>query len=76
MAVQITVNDVNNDLSRAVCMADQYGSVVILKDNAPKYILIEFNNQNEEQEVSEKELIASSNKFLMRNNFVYQELAK
>ncbi|MBQ9895827.1 MAG: hypothetical protein IJM40_00780, partial [Synergistaceae bacterium] len=58
-------------------IADEYGSVIILKDDTPRYVLMEIKNENEvKQEISDQELLSSSNKILQRNMRVYQELAK
>lgn len=48
-------------------------SVKIL--NAASYV-ININIKQEQQEISDQELLESSNKILKRNEYVYQELAK
>ena len=57
-------------------MADDHGSVVIVKDNAPRYILMEQSQAQAASEVSDEELLASSEKLMQRNLHVYEELAK
>ena len=55
---------------------DQYGSAVILKNNAPRYMVIDFGKLDEMQEASDDEVLASSQKWMERNRAVYEELAK
>ena len=77
MSKSIAISDIAKDFFQAARIADEYGSVIILKDDTPRYVLMEIKNENEvKQEISDQELLASSNKILQRNMRVYQELAK
>ena len=56
--------------------SDQFGSAVILKNNAPRYIIYEFNQADAMQAAADDDVLASSLKLMDRNKRVYEELAK
>ena len=43
----VSINEANTDFLRVARMADEQGAVVILKNNAPRYLLIEFGKAEE-----------------------------
>lgn len=40
----VSITEANRNFSRVTRMIDEKGSVVILKNNTPRYLVIEFNN--------------------------------
>ena len=50
--------------------------VPILKNNAPRYIIYEFNQADAMQAAADDDVLASSLKLMDRNKRVYEELAK
>ena len=51
-------------------------NVIILKNNAPRYILIEFGRVEEEQLANNEDLLEISKRIIERNRKLYEELAK
>ena len=39
----VSISEANQNFSRVARMVDENGSVVIMKNNAPRYLLIEFS---------------------------------
>lgn len=72
----VSISEANQNFSKVARLVDQYGSAVILKNNAPRYIVIDFGRLDETQEASEEEVLASSRRLMERNRAVYEELAK
>lgn len=72
----ISISEANQNFSKVARLVDKYGSAVILKNNAPRYVIIEFNQADELQSVSDDDVLAASEKLLKRNKAVYEELAK
>lgn len=72
----IFISEANQNFSKVTRLVDQYGSAVVLKNNVPKYVILEFDALDEFQAASDDDVLASSEKFLMRNRAVYEELAK
>ncbi len=57
-------------------MVDEKGSVVILKNNSPRYLLIEFSSAEKEQTASDENVLSVSKRFIAKNRKAYEELAK
>ena len=45
----VSITEANQNFSRVARMVDEKGSVVILKNNSPRYLLIEFGSAEKEQ---------------------------
>ena len=52
------------------------GAVVILKNNTPRYLLIEFNAAEEEQIASDEDVMAVSKRLIAQNMEAYKVLAR
>ena len=48
-------------------MVDENGSVVILKNNAPRYVLVEFNEFEKTQQASDEDVLALSKNLMKKN---------
>lgn len=72
----IPISEVNQNFSSAAKIVDQYGSAVILKNNTPKYIILEFSRVDDVQNADNETVLLSSEKLLAKNIKVYKELAK
>ena len=72
----VSITEANQNFSRIARMVDEYGQVVIMKNNAPKYVLTEFNQADNKGKVSDEELKKMSEKLIKKNHKVYEELAK
>ena len=57
-------------------MADENGAVVILKNNTPRYLLIEFNTAQEELTASDEDVMALSKRLTEQNMEACEVLAK
>ena len=72
----VSITEANQNFSRVARMVDEKGPVVILKNNSPRYLLIEFNNAEEEQHASDEDLFAISKRLIAKNRKAYEVLAK
>ena len=72
----VSISEANQNFSKVARLVDQFGSAVILKNNAPKYVVVEFKQAEEMQTVSQSELHDASKRIMQRNMKVYEELAK
>lgn len=72
----VSISEANQNFSRIAKMVDQYGQVIIMKNNVPKYVLTEFEQADKKESVSEAELKKVSDEIKKKNQHVYEELAK
>ena len=72
----VSISEANKNFSKVARLVDQYGSAVILKNNTPRYLILEFNQADEKSAASTEDVLAISEKLTARNKNVYEELAK
>ncbi len=72
----VSITEANQNFSRVARMADENGSVVILKNNTPRYLLIEFSAAEAQQLAADEDVLAISKRLIAQNRPAYEELAK
>lgn len=72
----VSITEANQNFSRVARMVDENGSVVILKNNSPRYLLIDFEKVEQEQLASDEDLIEISKRLIAKNREAYEVLAK
>lgn len=72
----VSITEANQNFSKVARLVDQYGSAVILKNNTPRYVVMEFAQVEKNTEASDTEVNEISQRLMKRNTHVYQELAK
>jgi hypothetical protein len=72
----VSITEANQNFSRIARMVDEKGLVVILKNNSPRYLLIEFNQAQREQTASDEDILALSKRLIEKNREAYEVLAK
>jgi len=72
----VSVTEANQNFSRVARMVDEHGSVIILKNNVPRYLLIEFSQAEMEQTMPDEDVMAISSRIIEKNKLAYDVLAK
>ena len=72
----VSISEANQNFSKVARLVDQYGSAVILKNNSPRYLILEFNQADEQLSAQPDDVLAISENLITRNKAVYEELAK
>ena len=73
----VSVSEANKNFSRVARTADNYGRVVILKDNKPKYLLIDLEQESLIYDLTDDEKLEIASKRIMkRYKPAFEELAK
>ena len=72
----VSITEANQNFSRVARMVDENGSVVILKNNTPRYLIIEFDKAENEQLADNEDLMEISKRLIEKNREAYEELAK
>jgi antitoxin Phd len=57
-------------------LVDENGSAIILKNNAPRYVLIEFSQMEQEQHLPDEDVLSISRRLIAKNKEAYEVLAK
>lgn len=75
----VSITDANQNFSKVAKLVDEKGSVVILKNNTPRYLILDINKveeSTESTEASDDTVLDISNKLIAKNLEAYKVLAK
>ena len=56
----ISISEANQNFSKVARLVDEYGSAVILKNNIPRYLVIDFSKAEQETTASEEDVLSIS----------------
>lgn len=71
----VSITEANQNF-RVARMVDESGAVAILKNNTPRYLLIEFGRAEAEQIASDEDVLAVSKRLIAKNRKAYEVLAE
>ena len=72
----VSITEANQNFSRVARMVDKNGSAIILKNNTPRYLLIEFSQAETEQTMPDEDVMSISRRIMAKNKEAYEVLAK
>lgn len=72
----VSITEANQNFSRVARLVDERGSAVILKNNIPRYLIVEFPREDAVTEPSDEALLAVSARLIGQNREAYEELSK
>lgn len=76
----ISITEANQNFSKVTKVVDEHGTAVILKNNVPRYLVIDFskaeNFSNEEKAASNEDVFSISERLIKQNMEAYEVLAK
>ena len=72
----VSITEANQNFSRVARLADENGAAIILKNNTPRYVLVEFSQLENEQTSADEDVLAVSKRLMAKNREAYEVLAK
>ena len=72
----ISISEANQNFSKVARLVDECGSAVILKNNVPRYLVIDFSKAKQETTASEEDVLSISKRLMEQNKEAYEVLAK
>lgn len=72
----VSITEANQNFSRVARLVDENGAAVILKNNTPRYVLIEFSQLESKQQADDEDVLAISRRLMSKNKEAYEVLAK
>lgn len=72
----VSITEANQNFSRVARMVDENGAAVILKNNVPRYVLMEFSQVENEQQAKDEDILEISKRLITKNKQAYEVLAK
>jgi antitoxin Phd len=72
----VSINEASQDFSRVVRLVDEKGSAVILKNNVPRYIIMDISQLQREEVANDEVVNMLSKRILEENRHAYEILSK
>ena len=72
----VSITEANQNFSRVARMVDENGAAVILKNNVPRNVLMEFSQVEDEQQAKDEDILEISKRLISKNKQAYEVLAK
>lgn len=72
----LSVSEANQNFSKATKLADQNGSIILLKNNRPSYMLISLRENPEFELTDDEKIDVVARRVLERHRKAFEELAK
>ena len=72
----ISMTEANQNFSKVARLVDDNGSAIILKNNKPRYLIIDFELSESMQTASKETVNEISKRLIKQNRKAYEELAK
>lgn len=72
----VSITEANQNFSKVARLVDERGSAVILKNNTPRYLIIEFSQAEQLRAAEDEDVMNISARLLKQNREAYEVLAK
>lgn len=72
----VSMTEANQNFSKVARLVDEHGAAVILKNNVPRYLVVEFSQAGQMQAASDEDILDVSARLIRQNRAAYEELAK
>ena len=72
----ISITEANQNFSKVTKVVDEHGTAVILKNNVPRYLVIDFGKAEKEKVANTEDVVTISERLIKQNKMAYEVLAK
>lgn len=72
----ISITEANQNFSKVTKLVDEKGTAIILKNNVPRYLVIDYSKAEESAVAADEDVLAISKRLLKKNKEAYEVLAK
>ena len=69
----ISISEANQNFSKVARLVDECGSAVILKNNVPRYLVIDFSKAEQETTASDEDELSISKRLMEQNNLLNEK---
>ncbi len=72
----VSITEANQNFSKVARLVDEHGAAVILKNNVPRYLVIDFSKADNDAVASSEDVLSISKRLIEKNREAYEVLAK
>jgi antitoxin Phd len=71
----VSITEVNQNFSKVAHLVDKTGSAIVLKNNKPRYVILEYA-QLDKEIAADNEVLNAAQKIIQRHLAAFKELAQ
>jgi antitoxin Phd len=72
----VSISEANQNFSKIARLVDERGTIIILKNNAPRYVLLDYNLFLQDKVADDADVDAVASRILSKHVKAFEELAK
>ena len=72
----VSITEVNQDFSKIARLVDEKGTAIILKNNTPRYVLLDYNLLRREKSADDADVDSAASRIMAKHIKAFEELAK
>ena len=72
----VSITEANQNFSKVARLVDELGTAVILKNNVPRYLVIDFSKAQADTVAPDEDVTSLSMRLIEQNREAYEVLAK
>jgi len=72
----VSISEANQNFSRVARLVDEKGTAIILKNNAPRYVLLDYSLLRQNAFADDADVDAAATNILAKHIKAFEELAK
>jgi len=72
----VSISEANQNFSRVARLVDEKGTAIILKNNAPRYVLFDYSLFRQNAVADDMDVDAAASRILAKHIKAFEELAK
>lgn len=72
----VSITEANQNFSKVARLVDEHGTAVILKNNVPRYLVIDFSKAENDSVASDENIMNISKRLIEQNKEAYEVLAQ
>lgn len=74
--VRVSIEDASQDFSKVARLVDEQGSAIILKNDVPRYLIVEISQAEDMRTAEDGDIVSVSSRLIARNREAYEVLAQ
>jgi antitoxin Phd len=72
----VSITEANQNFSKVARLVDENGVAIILKNNVPRYVIIEFSEYQAEQVTNNEDVKSIAGRLIAKHRAAFEELVK
>jgi antitoxin Phd len=72
----VSISEANQNFSKITRLVDEKGTAIIMKNNAPRYVLLDYNLFRQNVIADDSDVDAAASRILSKHIKAFEELAK